>query len=93
MKHEKVLFKSEEVKTISEVSAFLRQLADKIESGSVTLSQPENSLQLDIPKQVVFEVKVEEETKRNRIKKSLELELEWNIGGDGKLGHGGVSLA
>jgi len=73
---ETVLFKSEEKKSAKEIAAILRQIADKIDSGSMTLVQSGNKIVLDFPQSMVIEMKVEEEQGRN-LKKSFEIELEW----------------
>jgi amphi-Trp domain-containing protein len=86
---ETVLFKSEEKKSLPEVASFLRLLADKLETGQVILQQGEESLPLDIPGQVVLEIKAEEEPKKNSLKRSLEIEIEWN---EGDVQPGPVSL-
>ncbi|WP_457572733.1 amphi-Trp domain-containing protein [Desulfolithobacter sp.] len=78
MGREKVLFKSEEKKSVTEVCAMLRQMADKIEQGHMTLSQGGNEIVLDFPRSMVLEIKVEDETKKRKgTKRSLEIELEW----------------
>lgn len=91
---EKVLFKSEERKQTSEVASILRTVADKIESGRITLSQGEEEINLTIPGAVTLEIKVEEETKtgKDTLKKSLEIELEWYEGEEGKAASGGISI-
>ncbi len=76
MGNEVILFKSEEKKSSSEIAAILRQVADRVEKGSMTLGQNENSITLDFPRNMILEIKVEEEEKKN-IKRSLEIELEW----------------
>ncbi len=73
---ETVLFKSEEKKSAEEIAAILRQIADKIGSGSMTLVQNDNKIVLDFPQSMVIEMKVEEEQGR-KLKKSFEIELEW----------------
>ncbi len=73
---ETVLFKSEEKKSAEEIAAILRQIADKIDSGSMTLVQNDNKIVLDFPQSMVIEMKVEEEQGR-KLKKSFEIELEW----------------
>ncbi len=73
---ETVLFKSEEKKSAEEIAAILRQIADKIDSGSMTLVQNDNKIVLDFPQNMVIEMKVEEEQGR-KLKKSFEIELEW----------------
>lgn len=81
MGRETVLFKSEERKNRSEIAAFLRTLADKVEQGRVSLIQAGEELALDLPETLTLEVKAEEETKGQGISMSLEVELEWRPGG------------
>lgn len=76
---ETVLFKSEEKKSKSEITSTLRTIADKIDSGALTLKQSSNEVLVEFPDQMVLELKVEEEQGK-RLKKSLEIELEWIIG-------------
>lgn len=78
---EKVLFKSEEKKSSSEIAAALRRIADKVESGGLTLKQGQDTVQLDFPDTMTLEIKVEEESGR-QTKRSLEIELEWVPGQD-----------
>ena len=81
MGNEVILFKSEEKKSSSEIAAILRQVADRVEKGSMTLGQNENSIALDFPRDMILEIKVEQEEKKN-IKRSLEIELEWILGSE-----------
>ena len=76
---ETVLFKSEEKKTSSDIANTLRQIADKIDGGSMILKQGSEEITLEFPKTMVLELKIEEEQGK-RLKKSLEIELEWIIG-------------
>ena len=76
---ENVLFKSEEKKASSDIANTLRQIADKIDGGSMILKQGSEEITLEFPKTMVLELKVEEEQGK-RLKKSLEVELEWIIG-------------
>lgn len=89
---EEVLFKSEEPMSRSNVAAFLRQLADKVDAGQVTLRQGDQEQQVHIPQNLVLETKLERETKRDSEKMSLEVELEWRPGGENQA-RGGVELA
>lgn len=79
MGREIVLFKSEERKSLSEAASILRQVADKVELGTMTLGQNENRVILDFPRNLTMEIKVEEEEK-TLVKRSLEIELEWVVG-------------
>lgn len=80
MGKETVLFKSEEPRDRDNVVAFLRQLADKVAEGQVTLRQGDAEVQLDIPQNLVLELKAEEEQKRDKVKRTLEVEIEWIVG-------------
>ena len=83
------LFKSEERKNRSEVSAFLHQLADKLNEGQVILRQGKEELVLNLPHNLILEIQVEDEDKKRKgIQHSLEVEIKWFDGDDG--GKGGV---
>lgn len=78
------LFQSEERHSRANVSAFLRHLADKIETGQVILSAGQDSITLNIPANLILEIQVEDEDKRSKgIQHSLEIELKWFDGDDG----------
>lgn len=93
---ETVLFKSEEKMARTEVTAALRTIADKIDSGQIALSMGEDQVSLEIPENVTLELKAEEEVLRSGgIKKSLEIEIEWKEGqeGEGKSPAKGVTIS
>lgn len=78
MGREVTLFKSKEKKSRADISAFLHDLADRIQAGQVILSKGQDEVPLDIPQRLVLEVEVEEESKRRKGKQnSLEIELKW----------------
>ena len=81
MGKEIVLFKSEERKDLASVVAFLHQLADKIAANQVILQQGSAEIVVDIPDNVILELKVEEEDKKGKVKRTFEVEIEW-IEGD-----------
>ncbi|MCA9943784.1 MAG: amphi-Trp domain-containing protein [Anaerolineales bacterium] len=72
------LFKSEERRSRSQVSQFLHQIADKIETGQVVLRQGQEALTLAIPTNLILEVQVEDEDKKSKgVQHSLEIEIKW----------------
>ena len=79
MGQETVLFKSEERKSLGEIATVLRQVADRVEQGSISLGQGADKIVLDFPGTLTLEIKVEEEQKKF-LKRSLEIELEWTVG-------------
>ena len=79
MGREKILFKSEEKKTKSEIADILNRIADKIEQGNISLDNGAGSIDLQFPENMVLEIKVEEEI-NHKTKHSFEIELEWTVG-------------
>lgn len=93
---ETVLFKSEEKMARSDVTAALRTIADKLDSGQLVLSMGEDQVSLEIPENVTLELKAEEEAgRRGGTKKSLEIEIEWMEGQEeeGKASAKGVTIS
>lgn len=81
MGREKVLYKSEMPRTLAEVSDFLRQLAQWLEGRRIAFGEGEQQTVIEIPEQVVLEIKIEEEGGGlKRLKRSLEVEIEWMEG-------------
>lgn len=90
MGKEVVLFSSEERLDLQAVVRFLHELADKLSENEVTLRKGNEELTLTLPNQVVLEVKAEEEQKKQRTQRSLEVELEWY---EGEEDEGSLTLA
>lgn len=81
MAKKNVLVKSDLRKNLPDAAAFLRELADKIETGQVTLTQGGKDVVVDLPETVSFEVEYYEQPKKLGLKKQLEIELQWTEGG------------
>ena len=77
---ERVLMKSENRKSRSEVADFLKDLALKIDAGSLTFRQGSEELVFNIPDTLTLELKVEEKTGPTP-KIQFEIELEWTKDG------------
>lgn len=80
MAKKNVLVKSDVKKNLSDAASFLRELADKIESGQVTLVQGSQDVVIDMPEMISFELEYYEKPKKHGLKKQLEIELEWTEG-------------
>jgi amphi-Trp domain-containing protein len=90
MTRETVLFSAKDTRPRSSISAFLRDLADKMDSGSVTLRQGETAHEVVLPDHMVLDIKLEDEHKPRRgIRHSLEIEMKWY---DDMTGPGGIEL-
>ena len=85
MGKETVLFKSEEKKSSNDVANALRQIADKIDDGTMVLKKGSEELMIEFPKNMILELKIEEE-QGPRLKKSFEIELEWIVGDEQDVG-------
>ena len=86
MAKKNVLVKSDLRKNLADSAAFLRELADKIESGQITLTQGGKDVIVDLPETVSFEVEYYEQPKKHGLKKQLEIELQWSEGGKKRQG-------
>ncbi|MFO7741374.1 MAG: amphi-Trp domain-containing protein [Anaerolineae bacterium] len=77
MSKKTVLFRSEEWKARHSVAAFLRELADKLEEGEITLLRGEEELSLALPETVELEIEVTEKVKKHKTEREIEIEIEW----------------
>ena len=66
MRKKSKLFKSKERQQRSEVAAFLRTFADKLESGQVVFRRGAEELVLDVPANLILEVEVENKVKKSK---------------------------
>jgi amphi-Trp domain-containing protein len=83
MAKKNVIVKSDLRKNLPDVAAFLRELADKVETGKVTLVQGGQDVIFELPETVSFELEYYEQPKKSGLKKQLEIELQW-VEGDQK---------
>jgi len=91
---EEVLFKTERMQTRDEVAEYLRAVADKLDSGGdITLETGSESVTMDPPNSVEFEVKAEREGPQSGPGElSIELELEWDESQSGATGDSSLSI-
>ncbi|MFB6084631.1 MAG: amphi-Trp domain-containing protein [Halorientalis sp.] len=77
---EKVLFEAERVQRREAVATYLRTVADKLDAGEpITLEAGDQSVTVDPPATVEFEVKAEREGPDDAPGElSIEFELEWD---------------
>ena len=68
-----VIYEMEGAKTAAEAAAMLRDLADKIESGTVSYGQGD----MLVAGELTVSLEIEEKAKKDKVKRSIELELEW----------------
>ncbi len=87
---EKTLFKNESKQSRKAIAEYLRAVADSLESGGeITLRSGDQSVTLNPPEYLEFEVEAEREGRANNRELSIEFELEWKESDSGKSGGGG----
>lgn len=79
MSKKNVLFRSEEWKSRGSTAAFLRELADKLEEGEITLMRGEEEVRLTLPETIEVEIEVTEKVKKRKTEQELEIEIEWTV--------------
>jgi len=80
MAEKSVLFRAEEWKSRQSLATLLRELADNIEAGEVTLKRGADEVRFALPETVELEIKVTEKVKQQTTERELELEIEWTEG-------------
>ncbi|MBF0622318.1 MAG: amphi-Trp domain-containing protein [Magnetococcales bacterium] len=77
---DKRLFIDKGTKTRQEMAAFLRTVADRVESGAMTLSRGDESLQLDIPQELGFRFNVKDDISRTKTQRKVQIGFRWVLG-------------
>ncbi|SFR58823.1 amphi-Trp domain-containing protein [Halogeometricum limi] len=81
---ETILFESESPHTREEVAAYLHTVADALGDGRpISLTAGDQSVEMDVPERVTFEVKAEHETETGATtgELSVEFEVAWDEDG------------
>ncbi len=92
---EEVLFKFEQSMDRSEIAAYLRTVADRLEAGDdLSLAADGQDVALSPPDRPTFEVKAERETSSSggSPELSVEFELEWTDGDESQAGNGDLTI-
>ena len=74
---DKVLISEKGNKSSQELSQFLRDIANKIDEGSLTLSKGNQSVELDFPDEMGFRFKVKDDVSRNETKRKVQIGFRW----------------
>ncbi len=74
------LIKTEERRSVQDVAAFLRQLADRLEQNEITLQRGDEEIRIELPNRVTFKVKAKEKIKKQKTKYQFKLTLKWKDG-------------
>ena len=75
MGKETVLFKNEEKKSLGEVTGFLRELADKLDSNKVVFIHGNQTVKVKVPSTVELEIKVKKKPESEKPRRRLRLRL------------------
>lgn len=68
-----------------ECGLILKDISDKLLSGEIELESGTNKISLSFPNELDFDLEVKEKNKNGVIKKQLELEISWKLGGEDPL--------
>lgn len=78
MGEERTLYESESRRSTAEVVDFLQQLAHWLDDRQIAFDDGDETVVITIPDDVVLEIEIEEEDEGDgRVKRSLEVEIEW----------------
>ena len=77
MAKKSILFKAQEWKSRQSAAAFLRELAEKLEAGTVTLRRGEEEVVFSLPETLELEIELTEKDKPDKTERELEIEIEW----------------
>lgn len=77
MAKKNTLIKTKERRSVQEVAAFLRQLADRLERNEVALQRGDEEIRIEIPNRITFKVKAKEKIKKRKTKHQLKMTLKW----------------
>lgn len=80
MAKKNTLIKSKERRSIQDVAAFLRQLADRLEQNEVVLQRGDDEITVEVPSRVTFKLKVKEKIKKRKTKYQFKMTLKWDDG-------------
>jgi amphi-Trp domain-containing protein len=72
-----MLFRAEEWTSRSSAAALLRELADNLEAGEVTLRRGEEEVTFSLPETIELEIELTEKVKEHKTERELEIEIEW----------------
>ena len=74
------LFADNTPKTAQELADFLRIMADKIESGGMTITRGSDLLELEFPQRFGFRFKVKDDVGRSTTKRKVQVGFRWRVG-------------
>ncbi len=75
---DKDLISDKGYKSSKEIADFLRSVADKIDSGSMSLSRGGTSLDLEFPSQMGFRFKVKDDISRSGTQRKVQIGFRWD---------------
>ncbi len=80
MAKKNILIKSKERRTVQDIAAFLRQLADRLEQNEIALQHGDEEINVEVPNRVTFKLKAKEKIKKRKTKYKLKMTLKWKEG-------------
>ncbi len=81
MAQKNILYRSSESMNRASFADFLRKVADRVENGQVSFQTEQGSVEIDVPEDIVVDVKLTEKDKSGGKKIDFEIEADWMKGG------------
>lgn len=78
------VFKSKAELSRDELADLFQTFADRIREGRLTLSQGAQEVEIGLPTGFRVDLEVEDEAKRDRRVRELEIEISWNVDDTGQ---------
>ncbi len=79
---DKVLIDEKSNKSSKELSDFLRTVADKIDAGMMTLTQGQETVELEFPNTMGFRFKIKDDISDSQTKRKVQIGFRWRTDKD-----------
>jgi len=76
-KQKKVLFNNKSLKKSTELAELLHTMADKVAEEKIVFQDGGNETCIELPEEVIFQIKAKEVTSKRGIKHNVSLKLKW----------------
>lgn len=80
MAKKNTLIKTKERRSVEDVAAFLRQLADRLDQNQIALQRGDEEISLELPSRITFKLNAKEKIKKRKTKYQLKITLKWKEG-------------
>ena len=83
-KQKKMLFNNKSLMKSTDLAVFLHTIADKVAEKKIVIQEEGNETCIELPEELIFQMKAKEATSKKGIKHSVALKLKWTDRTNGK---------